>query len=838
MESKAKLNRYTDPAPQEYELRHRELSRRAARDGIVLLKNEDHTLPLSRPCRVALYGMGALHTVKGGTGSGDVNVRSTVNICDGLRNAGFTIANEPFLQECETIYQEKRAQWRDLVWKKFETHEQPYFFAAYVNTPFQTPACPEITACDCDAVFYIVSRNAGEGADRLPDAGDYQLSESEHSELSRLCSLYPSVILVINSGGMIDLSVLDEFSQIKSVLLLSQAGMECGSAFADIVSGEYTPCGKLTDSWPLSVQDHPCMQSENRKNVQKKKIFYHEGIYVGYRYFDTFGVPVRYSLGYGLSYTDFSVKSGNITVSYTPDPCVNIPVSVFNTGTQYSGRDVVQIYATCPLGGLHKENRRLVGFAKTKLLAPRETQELTIPVPLERLASFNDSKKILSAGKYYLWAGDSLSNAHPIGALTLSSNITLEGHKRLWQKFDDTDTLLPDPGQCTALRMTLERYILMQQLPCVALNTDLVEKAASSVDSEVSYADIRRRAAEIAGRLSDEQLIRTCVGHWANVTESQLGSAGISVPGSAGETSDVALSEGVNPMVLADGPAGLRLKTTYFEKDGMLLTGNIEHCFEGGYLAREEFNPGGTQYYQYCTAFPVGTMLAQTWDPTLLSEVGKAVGNEMNIFGVHLWLAPGMNIHRDPLCGRNFEYFSEDPLVSGLAAAAITEGVQSIPGCGVTIKHFACNNAEDFRTESTSIVSERALREIYLRGFEIAVKESRPTAVMTSYNLVNDEHSANSARLCTEMLRNEWGFDGLVMTDWNTTGSARCTPNGCIRAGNDLLMPGNRYECEDLFSTLNSGKLPRNELVHCAENIIYIALRLTSSASEMEEAQS
>lgn len=827
--------RFTDPAPQEYELHNHELARRAARDGIVLLKNEDHTLPLAAGCRVALYGMGALHTVKGGTGSGDVNVRATVNICDGMRTAGFTIANEDYLKECEEIYQAKRSEWRDLVWKRFDNKEYPYFFAAYVNTPFMTPACPEIAPCDCDAVFYVISRNAGEGADRTLEKGDYLLSEAEHSDISRLCSLYPSVTLVINSGGIIDLSILDEYPQIKAVLLLSQAGIESGNAFADIVSGRSCPCGKLTDSWPIAVDDHLCMQPKNRECVDNREVYYHEGIYVGYRYFDTFGVPVRYSFGHGLSYTDFSIKTTGIHVSYEPAACVDITLSVFNTGTQYSGREVVQIYATCPLGGLHKENRRLVGFAKTAVIAPRETQELTVSIPFDRFVSYDKCCQVLSMGKYYLWAGNSLSNAHPIGTLTLDSNITIEENKRLWAKFDGVDTLFPDPGQCTALRMSLERYVLMQQLPTVALDAELVAKHLPAPHAAPAEPDLRKRAADIAGKLSVEQLIRTCVGHWAHVEESQLGSAGVSVPGSAGETTDILIPEGVRPMVLADGPAGLRLKPYYFEKDGTLLTGSVEHCFENGYLAREEFNPGGTRCYQYCTAFPIGTLLAQTWDSELLKEVGRAVADEMHVFGVSLWLAPGMNIHRDPLCGRNFEYFSEDPLVSGLAASAITAGVQSVPGCGVTIKHFACNNAEHFRLESNSIVSERALREIYLRGFEIAVKDSQPTAVMTSYNLVNGEHAANSARLCTSILRDEWGFDGLVMTDWGTTGSSRCTPFGCIHAGNDLLMPGCRMECEDLFEALNAGKISHDELVRCAANIIYISLRLVPETEKQAE---
>ena len=249
----------------------------------------------------------------------------------------------------------------------------------------------------------------------------------------------------------------------------------------------------------------------------------------------------------------------------------------------------------------------------------------------------------------------------------------------------------------------------------------------------------------------------------------------------------------------------------------------FKFSLEGGIFCEENLEEPGVTYYQYCTAIPVGTLLAQTWDTALIREVGEMIGREMEEFGITLWLAPGMNIHRNPLCGRNFEYYSEDPLLSGKIAGAMTDGVQSVPGCGTTIKHLACNNQEDNRMKSDSVISERALREIYLKGFEIAVKESQPMAIMTSYNLINGIHAANSYDLCTKAARCEWGFKGLIMTDWTTTeNGADCTASGCMRAGNDLVMPGAVCDRENLKKELAEGTLAEKDLTACISRIVNI----------------
>jgi beta-glucosidase len=323
-------------------------------------------------------------------------------------------------------------------------------------------------------------------------------------------------------------------------------------------------------------------------------------------------------------------------------------------------------------------------------------------------------------------------------------------------------------------------------------------------------------AKKIVEQLTDEQLAAMVVGEIEKSHNVALGAAGIMVPGTAGETSGI-LEDiyDIPGIAMADGPAGLRLMREYqadVEKRKIYTTG-LAGALENGFFAEKKEYPNTITYYQYCTAFPVGTMLAQTWNTDLVEKVGNAVGVEMEELGIALWLAPGMNIHRNPLCGRNFEYYSEDPLVSGLMAAAITNGVQKNPGVGTTIKHFACNNREFRRMESESILSERALREIYLRGFEIAVKKSQPMAIMTSYNLVNGVHAANCYDLCTVVAREEWGFQGFIMTDWTTTSeNGGSIPWRCIDAGNDLIMPGQESDAVDILNALQSGKLEKEKL--------------------------
>ena len=776
-------------------------------------------LPLAVGSRLALYGAGALQMVKGGTGSGDVNARPAVEIYDGLQRAGFTVTNRAWLRCAADVYSEARAAWRDCIRHKLKTGEEPHFFAAYIRTPFRSPALPPPEKTDCDAALYVVSRTSGEGFDRTPDAGDFCLSDAERRDLRILCGFGKPVILVLNIGGVMDLSPLDGLDGVRAVVLLSQPGMEGGSALADVLCGRVNPSGKLTDSWAYRYADYPCAKTGGDEPLT---LTYREGIYVGYRYFDTFSVPVRYGFGAGLSYTEFFIRPLPLVQD---GDALRLPVQVTNTGLRHAGRETVQVYATCPRGGQDREYRRLVAFAKTDCLQPGAAQRLELRIPLESLCAYDPDTGCWqwNAGDYYLWVGASLAQSKPTTVLHVERTAVQKTTARLWPDIRP-ETLYPDAKADSARRAALANYARRNNLPCLepALPAPQADPAPRP---DAAY----HQAQKLADTLPEETLVQLCIGQWQPQQQDGplTGVADTYLPGAAGVTSAVLQKDGVPPLILADGPAGLRVSREYFMRDGRLIPLPLERCFESGYLAQDCPEPDGEKFYQFCTAFPIGTMLAQSWDTALLQAVGHAVGREMEVYRVALWLAPGMNLHRDPLCGRNFEYFSEDPLLSGRMAAAMTAGVQSVPGRGTTVKHFACNNLENDRVELNSIVSERALRELYLKGFEIALRSpTPPAAVMTAYNLVNGVHAANSYALCTVLAREEWGYRGVLMTDWDSTGSRRCTAVGCMLAGNELLMPGCRRDYDELLDAVRAGKLPRAALQQCAARVIAAARQL------------
>lgn len=824
-----KLTGTVSQAVAPYETEHRKVARKAAEEGFVLLKNEHHVLPVAKNTKLALYGSGASNPIKGGTGSGDVNEREVVSIYDGLKQAGYEITTESWIESFRKQYEQSRLEWRQKIWDAVDksADDSMAFFNAYASMQYVMPAGDAPEKTDAETAVYVISRIAGEAADRYEQESDYYLNEKEAEILKTICTLYKNVILLINSGGIIDLSFLDAYENISGVILISQPGMETGNAVASVLSGEVTPSGKLTDTWAYKYEDYPNSRtfSHNNDNVQIEK--YEEGIYVGYRYFDTFQVPVRYPFGYGLSYTDFAITVKGIT--RTAADSVSITVSVKNTGDTYSGKEVVQIYASCPQDKMEKEYRRLAGFAKTALLAPGQSEELTIDIPLYALASFCTQTPgwVLEKGTYGLFAGNSIASASLAGAINLDADALLVKTEHICPLQEELQELSASREAVQALRNSW--LADADKVPSLSV------KASDLQTTTIVYGKEQDRIApevhQFVDSLSVDQLTLLATGDPGksqNASDDQknsaLGSAGISVPGSAAQTSSCALADkNLAPIVLADGPAGLRLLQSYPVMNGEIQPVPFEMSIEHGFLTRNVNFENAELYYQYCTAFPIGTLLAQTWDKELLQEVGKAVSEEMNLFCVTLWLAPGMNIHRNPLCGRNFEYYSEDPLLSGKMAAAMTDGVQSVYGCGTTIKHFACNNQEDNRMGSNSVISERTLREIYLKGFEIAVKESQPLSIMTSYNLVNGIHAANNYDLCTKAARDEWGFSGVIMTDWTTTQKGPdCTASGCMRAGNDLVMPGVPNDHKDIKAALADGSLSVEQLKLSIEHLVDI----------------
>ncbi len=811
-----------------YEIHNKQISRAAAAQGMVLLKNEGNILPIPKGTAIALYGAGATHTIKGGTGSGDVNSRETISIFQGLTNAGYQIVSKSWLDAYEEAYTKARLKWRDEIWEKEQEIQKTEpagisFFYAYSTVPFFFPAGELPEKEDAQIAIYVLSRQAGEGKDRVNKEGDFLISDQEKRIIDRICTLYSHVVLALNTGGLIDLSFVDNYSNINAILYMHQPGMEAGNAFADLISGAVVPSGKLTDSWPYSYKDYPNAASFSHNNGNVEKEEYTEGIYVGYRYFDTFNVPVRYSFGYGLSYTHFKIDTIGIEHFNlgTQDPTIGVKVRVTNNGDRYSGREVVQLYVSCPQEKLHKEYRRLVGFSKTALLEPKESQEITIQFPISAMASYYEDRSawMIEEGFYGIFVGNSLESSTFCASIQMDGDAILMTTQHICPLRESLNELTGSPQTIHERRTSwLQKIATHPEL--VVHNFDIKEKYVSY---ERKFQDFTDEVTGFVDSLQLEQLIQLATGNLSKAQDSNLGAAGNSVPGSAAETSKCAQEQGLASIVLADGPAGLRLSRTYPVENGKPMAMPMEMTMENGFFLRSQPDPAGEIYYQYCTAIPVGTVLAQSWDVELIKKCGMAIAQEMEEFGVTLWLAPGMNIHRNPLCGRNFEYYSEDPLLSGMIAAAMTNGVQSQKGCGTTIKHFACNNQEDNRMKSDSIVSERALREIYLKGFEIAVTTAQPMSIMTSYNLINGIHAANNYDLCTKVARNEWGYQGVIMTDWTTTHNGPdCTASGCMRAGNDLVMPGCEGDHENLRKELENGLLDQKELKLAVGHLVNI----------------
>ena len=798
--------RTREPSPRELE--HGRLARRAAAGGIVLLKNTG-TLPLDLSAPVALFGSGASRTVKGGIGSGDVNNRANVSICQGLKDAGLRLTSENWLEDYEARYHAARAAWKQKVLEAARWVENP--FDAYAANPFVLPQGRPIVLQDVQgaaAAIYVLSRIAGEGKDRRLEKGDYYLSDGEWNDLRTLDRLGLPIVLLINAGGPVELTdLLDGAVHIEAVLQLSQLGQEGGHAVADVLLGKTTPEGKLTATWARRYTDYPCAESFSYLDGDLEKAVYREGIYVGYRYFDSFGVQPLFPFGYGLSYTDFSLRFAGLRVGAD---AIEVDVEVENAGICFSGREVAQVYISCPQNGGAKELRRLAGFAKTRLLAPEQCQTLTICIPQKQLATFAAQKQgwVVEQGLYGVWVGNSSA------AVTLCAQIRV-----------DADTVIEQTHPICHLHQPLDELGA----------ADAAQKEAAHPAGLPVYGFCPRpepRPECPPAPLAEgpvEELIPLLYGNITKGT-STLGSAGVRVPGSAGEsTEELEASRGVPSLIMADGPAGLRLRQSYQvdRASGRVYGVGVLGSLENGYLETPPQHDNADTYYQFCTAFPVGTALAQTWDTALMEEFGRAVAREMEEFGVDLWLAPGMNIQRNPLCGRNFEYYAEDPLLSGVLAAAVTRGVQHSGRCGVTVKHFACNNQEDNRMGVDVRISQRALREIYLRGFEIAVKTAAPAAIMSSYNRINGVYASNSRDLCTVLAREEWGFDGVIMSDWNTTvPTDGSIPWQCAAAGNDIIMPGNPDDDASIRSAYAAGRLTEQDIRACAGRVIALAARL------------
>ncbi len=747
--------------------------RRIAAEGIVLLKNRQNTLPIRAKDTVAVFGRCAIDYFTVGYGSGgDVVAPYQSNLMDGLL--------EHRVKLCQPLSDDYRSWCSD---PKNAPDEGfwGHWPMSYPEMPLKRKQVEE-AARESDLAIVVIGRAAGESRENVLKKGSYYLTDREMSMLRLVTSCFERVAVVMDCGNIIDMSWTEEFGdRIGAIVYAWQGGMESGYALADVLTGKVNPSGKLTDSIARHYRDYPSAGYFGGRTYNE----YAEDIYIGYRYFETFAPEkVLYPLGFGMSYTTFSLESE----AHRENLDIQIRVRVRNTGNTV-GREVVLIFLEAPCGKLGKPSRILTSFQKTKLLEPGEIQELKLNFDLSDFASFDDSGitghpncYVLENGTYRVHVGNSVRSTDMVLAFDLPKQICTE---------ELTEQCAAASG-CEYRRMHNEQGRLTWE-PVPAAGKNLRQEILDALPEALPLGKIctfddvlsgSATEADFVSQLSDEELDE--ISHGAgkmNFRPGPLGNAG-----AFGGVTQKLQGRGLPAVITTDGPSGIRLKNT-------------------------------------CALLPCGTALASTFDPEAVRMLYSLVGKEMVIRGSDMLLAPGMNIHRDPLCGRNFEYYSEDPYLTGKIASAVVRGLQS---CGVSAcpKHFACNNQETNRNRHDSRVSQRALREIYLKGFQIMVKEAAPMAIMTSYNRVNGVWGHYHYELVTNILRREWGYEGLVITDWwMQPGASKEFPNirndaYRLRAGVDVLMPGEFKNRTIVSSLKESDGLTRAEAQQAALHVV------------------
>ena len=762
----------------------------------------DHHFPLAKPCNIVAYGRGVRHTIKGGSGSGDVNASFFTIIDDGLTAAGFNILNKEWLDQLDALYPEKRKHWvKDI---KHQAKKMKMLAPVYAIGR----TMPEIEYnlplnYEADAAIYVVSRMSGEGADREIKKGDILLNDSEVRDILELNKKYEKFMLVINAGGVVDLSRVQE---VRNILILSELGTETGRVLADILLGKVNPSGKLSTTWAY-IEDYPY-----DKEIPLHDTIYKEGKYVGYRYFDSFNIAPLYPFGYGLSYTNFKIDNYSIKKNGNH---VEIKAQVKNIG-HYNGKEVIQAYISY-LGKKESCYQELIGFTKTKELKPNESDEVTIDIDLENSAKYDKEKEVyhLDDGAYLLRVGNSSRDTVPVGIIDLEDDIIFEEAPHIY----DHAIVEEINSNFTKEKPSKLPQINLKQLDFEIKPYQKEELFVPDIIKDIPTSDLIRMN---AGYINEQH------------SASYIGESSTAAPGAAGEISNAFKKHFHQNVVMADGPAGLRLTRSYYKKKNKVI--KLE--FNAFLVEAIEFFPQPLKfmlkhtllkkrntdkidkiYYQYCTALPIATAIAQSFNKDLAYLAGDIVGNEMEEYQVDLWLAPAMNIQRTIMCGRNFEYYSEDPFLTGMMATCVTKGVQSHPHKGVVIKHFAANNQETFRYVNNSIVSEETLREIYLKGFEMCIRDANPKGIMSSYNLINDVHSSEYVPLIHDYLYNERSFKGIVMTDWIMRGSKpRLAKYDISRIQNvfktstSLFMPGSRYDIKQLTKEIKKNPSERKQL--------------------------
>lgn len=734
---------------------HIALSRKVAQEGMVLLENNG-LLPLKEKTKVALFGIGNIDYVKGGGGSGMVYSEYVRDIYEGFA------CKEPRY----SVYEPLKQYYYDTTYEALSECGLDEFFPE-IEVPTELV---EQASQEADVAIITIHRYSLEAYDRHSEKGDFYLTDIEEKLVSDVTKFFSHCIAILNVGGMVDVSWIKDNPKIDAALLAWQAGMEGGLAIADLLCGDVNPSGKLTDTFARSFADYP---SAELFHEDDDYLCYYEDIYVGYRYFET--VPgakekVVYPFGYGLSYTDFSISK---PIAKVVDEHIEVSVTVKNIGAR-AGKEVVQVYYSAPQGVLGKSKISLAAFQKTKELQPEESQSIILQFNITDMASYDDLGKLqksaylLEEGEYRFYVGNNCRDLQE----TDYQYIVEEDYVVTQQL-----TQRCAPNQLSRRMLADGSY---EEIP--SFSHPVLDIPAWKNPEEKPKIEKPYQLIDVAeGRVSLDAFI-------SQITEDELILLMSGIPSrSFANTMGIGGIErlGIPAIMTADGPAGVRI----LPQVGLATT-----------------------------AWPCATLIACSWEPSLIYEIGRAGGLEAKEHGLAVWLTPALNIHRNPLCGRNFEYFSEDPLVAGKFAAAEVRGIQSAKVAS-SPKHFACNNKETRRKYSDSRVSERALREIYLRGFEICVKESEPWTIMSSYNMVNGVKTCTNYDLITGILRDEWGFTGMVTSDWHPI----CYQPGCVLAGNDVRMPDGAPQ--ELKDALDNGEIERGHLEICAKRMMELILK-------------
>lgn len=814
--------------------RMREACCTMAEEGVVLLKN-DGVLPIKADDEIAVFGRTQINWFCVGYGSGgDVKAPYKTSFATALKNQNEIKINGDVM----SVYEDWCA--KHVPDEGFWGH-WPYSFKEMPVTLDFVRKARESS----NVAFVVIGRSAGEDREQKLKDGSFYLTKDELQLIDKVTAVFEKTVLVLDVGNVIDFEEIDEFGdRISAIVLAWQGGMESGRALCNVLSGKVNPSGRLTDTIAVDYDLYPSQEFGFKDyNV------YREDVFVGYRYFETFAKEeVLYPFGFGLSYTSFDVSAS----VEKKENGVKVRVKVKNIGER-TGKTVAQVYVKKADGMLPKPARELVAYFKTDELESGEEQQRVFDISEYELSSYDEEGAtgykacwVLEYGDYEFFVGENVRDSTSVGSVRFDKKITSECHTAcspqkdlsVLSRYDSANSLCADLSQFSGketfaefkqkmdgltddeverfmhnLEYTLENYgwkncVVKAQSGYLKerIEQNMPTEIAQNKDLKVPFCDVKDGVAtidEFISTLSDEELETLCHGDLR--MNSPLGAKGNA--GAFGGISESLRAKGVPSAITTDGPSGIRL------------------C-------------------QKASLLPCGTCIASSWNEKLAEELYSCVSSEMVEKGSDVLLAPGMNIHRNPLCGRNFEYYSEDPYLTGKTASAVVRGIQK-EGVASCVKHFACNNQERYRYINDSRLSERALREIYLKGFEIAVKEGDPLAVMTSYNKINGVYSYHNYDLVTTILRREWGYENVVMTDWWTKKAKNPLFKGVddnayrVRAGVDVLMPGGsrvrgKYDGSTLKS-LNNGGLKRSELQRTARHVLSFLLKVQSVRDKIEK---